>query len=280
LVWRFGTVRAGSLVINDEFNFSSGTLGFTGPAGLTVGAGGTFGSALLLNTAQNLNVTNTLTVDSAAYVVVGGGLRAGNVVNNGDLVVINTAIDGPVVNTNAVTVVGSVDFNGQVSGPGGFFGPGTSNFNGGLAVGASPAEVSFEGSVALGGANTLFIELGGLARGSTHDAIVASGSLMLDGTLAVSLIDAGAGLFEPEAGDSFDLLDWGSITGAFAEIQLPSLSGSLRWNTSQLYSTGILSVVPAFEADFDEDHDVDVDDRAARPSFASGAARFDARNSQ
>jgi hypothetical protein len=39
------------------------------------------------------------------------------------------------------------------------------------------------------------------------------------------LIDAGAGLFEPEAGDSFDILDWGSVSGAFTSISLPALTG-------------------------------------------------------
>ena len=42
------------------------------------------------------------------------------------------------VNNNAMTVVGSVNFNGPVSGPGDFFGSGTARFNGGLAPGASP----------------------------------------------------------------------------------------------------------------------------------------------
>jgi hypothetical protein len=65
------------------------------------------------------------------------------------------------------------------------------------------------------------------------------------------------GGFVPSAGQSFDILDWGSLSGAFSSLNLPSLSSGLSWNTSQLYATGVLSVAPAMEADFDEDGDVD-----------------------
>jgi hypothetical protein len=64
--------------------------------------------------------------------------------------------------------------------------------------------------------------------------------LSLDGTLQVSLIND----FTPTAGQSFDIVDWGSLSGTFASIHLPTLSG-LAWNTSQLYTTGVLSVVSA-----------------------------------
>ena len=142
-----------------------------------------------------------------AYLAVAGGFSAGNLVNNGDLVVINTSIDGPVVNNHAVTVVGSVDFNGLVSGPGGFFGPGTAHFNGGLAPGASPANVSFEGNLALADTNTLFIEIGGTTPGSQYDRLTIAGSASLDGTLNVSLING----FTPTGGQQFTILTAGSI---------------------------------------------------------------------
>ncbi len=81
-----------------------------------------------------------------------------------------------------------------------------------------------------------------------------AGQLSLGGTLAVSLIEG----FAPAAGQSFDILDWGSLSGEFSSLRLPVLAG-LNWDTSQLYSAGVLAVMaPAFfEADFDEDGDVD-----------------------
>ena len=86
-----------------------------------------------------------------------------------------------------------------------------------------------------------------------------TGDLSLAGTLAVSLVG-----FTPSAGQSFDILDWGSLSGTFASISLPALPG-LAWDMSQLYSTGVLAVVaPGFQAaDFDEDGDVDGNDLRA-----------------
>jgi hypothetical protein len=47
----------------------------------------------------------------------------------------------------------------------------------------------------------------------------------------------------PAAGNTFDVLDWNTLSGTFSNLQLPILTGGLTWNTSQLYTTGTLSVV-------------------------------------
>ena len=127
--------------------------------------------------------------DSGAYLVVVGEFSASNLVNNGDMVVINTSIGGPVVNNNAVTVVGTVDFNGPVSGPGDFSAPAQPTSMAASLPGASPAEVSFEGNLALADSNTLFIEIGGNTPGNQYDRLTIAGTASLDGTLDVSLIN-------------------------------------------------------------------------------------------
>jgi hypothetical protein len=78
-----------------------------------------------------------------------------------------------------------------------------------------------------------------------------TGLLSLGGTLQVDLTNS----FSPTAGNSFDILDWGTRAGTFAVIQLPALDGGLNWNTSQLYTTGTISV--GLPGDFDQDGDVD-----------------------
>lgn len=51
------------------------------------------------------------------------------------------------------------------------------------------------------------------------------------------------GGYLPGAGDSYDLFDWGSqLSGAFGYLNLPTLDPSLFWDTSQLYTEGVLSV--------------------------------------
>ena len=47
----------------------------------------------------------------------------------------------------------------------------------------------------------------------------------------------------PSASQSFDLLS-GPTTGVFSQISLPALNNGLHWNTSNLYASGTISVVP------------------------------------
>ena len=91
----------------------------------------------------------------------------------------------------------------------------------------------------LGGSTTLAIELGGASPGTGYDQLHVTGALSLGGRLELSLING----FTPAAGNSFDILDWSSLSGTFSSISLPSLTAGLIWNTSQLYTTGLLSVV-------------------------------------
>jgi hypothetical protein len=129
---------------------------------------------------------------------------------------------------------------GAVSGGGSWTGTGINQFEGDLRPGASPAEVSFGGNVELGLFANLDMELGGTTAGSQYDKLDVAGSLTLDGTLNVTLING----FTPGAGNWFDLFDSSSLNGTFDTINLPSLSSGLAWDTTQLYVSGQLSVVP------------------------------------
>lgn len=44
------------------------------------------------------------------------------------------------------------------------------------------------------------------------------------------------------AGATFDLLQFGSEIGAFSQTNLPTLGTGLSWNTSQLYTSGEISI--------------------------------------
>ena len=43
-------------------------------------------------------------------------------------------------------------------------------------------------------------------------------------------------------GESFNILDFASITSSSPTLNLPTLGGSLSWNTSQLFTTGVISI--------------------------------------
>lgn len=86
------------------------------------------------------------------------------------------------------------------------------------------------------------------------DRLAVSGALAAAGTLNVTLL----GSFVPAAGDSFDLLDFASASGAFA-LNLPALPAGLAWDASELLATGELAVAaaPVNDADFNDDGTVD-----------------------
>jgi hypothetical protein len=152
---------------------------------------------------------------------------------------------------SAATFFGTYSGNG-VSGTGSVF------YEADVSPGFSPASVNYGGNVTLDSTSDLKIELGGRTVGTQYDKLNVAGQLSLDGKLDVSLING----FKPKAGDTFDILNWGSLSGAFAGgINLPTLGGRIVWNSSALYSTGVLSVTAAYYAgDFNLDGHVDAAD--------------------
>jgi len=175
-----------------------------------------------------------------------GTLRSGGLTNNtgknigvggGNLDVIGTATNDGTVNTAAGCVTTFYNF---VNGNGSFPGTGTVMFLGGYSPGHSPGEAEFGGDLALGGGASLVMELAGSSRGAQYDAIHVDGTLALGGTLDVELLYG----YTPSYGNTYDLLDWGGLAGAFDAVDLPALGGSLEWDTSGLYTSGTITVAP------------------------------------
>jgi hypothetical protein len=106
---------------------------------------------------------------------------------------------------------------------------------------------------------TLQIEIGGLGGGSGYDRLVVGSTLDLNlgGTLDISIVNG----FTPQPGNAFDILEWGTLTGMFDTVNRPFLGPSLDWDISQLYTTGVISIVAAALAgDFNNDGTVDAAD--------------------
>ncbi len=146
-------------------------------------------------------------------------------------------------------------FFGTVSGAGTFTGAGTVNVEGDLNPGNSPATVQFDGNVAFGSAAFLKIELAGSMPGAQYDQVHVTGQLSLGGKLDLSLL----GTYMPAVGTTFNILDWGSLAGTFFSLQLPTLTTGI-WDTSQLYTTGTLSVVGELAGDYNHNGVVDAAD--------------------
>ncbi|MGR8929405.1 MAG: hypothetical protein ACU836_02110, partial [Gammaproteobacteria bacterium] len=146
-------------------------------------------------------------------------------------------------NNGSVTVTGgsTATFFGLVNGAGAFKGLGEKQFAGGYQPGNSPAQVTLEGVVSF--FDDITMELGGLTPGSEHDKIIFTGDVSLGAAVALNVVywDGWSAGF----GDVYDLFDWGSsLTGAFSQLNLPTLAGNLSWDVGNLYSTGEIRVVP------------------------------------
>ncbi len=132
-------------------------------------------------------------------------------------------------------------------------GDGKMFFEGGLSIGNSPGYGYIQASVTFASSNTYTAEIGGInacselscAAGSplldsSFDKLVVGGNLKLGGKLVLSSWNG----FVAQAGQSFDLLDWGTSSGTFKSIDANGfmLAAGTRLDYSQLYSSGTISV--------------------------------------
>lgn len=216
-----------------------------------------------------LKDANDVVLDSGALVSLGSGASpgtvsaangltldfGGNITGYGTVSTPNT-IAKPLINNGHITgnsAAQKITLPGYVKGVGTFD---NVSFTGTFSPGLSPTILSV-GSIALSDSSTLVMELGGTAAGSGYDQIQSSGTLTFDGTLQIALING----FTPTAGQSFNLFDWLTTGGTFDTLALPTLAG-LAWNTSQLYTDGVLSLVTSagLPGDYNQNGTVDAAD--------------------
>jgi len=94
------------------------------------------------------------------------------------------------------------------------------------------------GKLQMGAGSGIALHAGRPEDGS-FDRLIIDGDFQIDGgTFWLSMIGAPA----PQLGDSYDFMDWLSVSGRFDELVLPALSAGLSWDTSRLYVDGVLSV--------------------------------------
>jgi hypothetical protein len=129
------------------------------------------------------------------------------------------------------------------------------NNGGTISPGDSPGTTRVVGNLSLN-SGTLAIEVTGAGAGQ-FDRVIVAGTLAAGGVLDVTFL----GGYAPTAGATFDILDFASASGAFT-LDLPALDDGLIWDSSNLLSTGVLSVVAALtpSADFNTDDIVDGQD--------------------
>lgn len=167
---------------------------------------------------------NPLSLDASKVLTATGGATInGNFVNNG-------LVNGPTGSGQWLKFTQFVKGAGSTTGD--------VEYAGSYSPGNSPNAV-FVQNVLLDSTNTLIMELAGNVPGSGYDQLEISGQATLNGTLDLNLLNG----FTPSAGESFDLFN-GSTVGSFNQVNLPTLGNGLSWSTSNLYTSGVVSVVP------------------------------------
>jgi hypothetical protein len=117
--------------------------------------------------------------------------------------------------------------------------------------------LTIDNDLTLDAGSSLEIEL---LADNVYDKLVVTGQLTANGSLDVVY---GTGTPDLEVGDTFDILDWGTLVGSFAAINLPTLGAGLAWDQSMLLTDGILGIISApsgLAGDFNGDGVVDAAD--------------------
>ncbi len=109
----------------------------------------------------------------------------------------------------------------------------------GFASGTHIGTLQFDNDLTFGGGCGVLMDI--TKSPLTNDVVKVTGTLTFGGALAVAQLDGGA----LSIGDSFKLFDAPGHSGAFSQVVLPPLASGRAWNTNELYSLGVISVVPA-----------------------------------
>ena len=254
----FGPAITASRVVNLESNASLSRLEFNNPHKYVVFGPSQFSVDLTTDTLANtptvgvvqgdhqLQAVVNLRDDTAIDVSSGASLTFDHALHLNGNTLTKKGPGTALINNSQNSVGGAVVVEaGILGGTGTVGGILTANSGTTVAPGTTYGTLSVEASYVQNAGSTLQIELGGTDKGHTYDVLDVAGTLIAGGTLQV-VLDG----FTPSGGNQFDILDFGFLTGSFA-LTLPE---GVNWDTSQLLTTGVLSVATgSLDGDFNED---------------------------
>jgi len=115
--------------------------------------------------------------------------------------------------------------------------------SGGTLAGGTPSAIGtllFDSALTFSAGSTNLMRISKTGGTPANDALRGITNLIYGGTLIVSNITTDASTFT--VGDTFKLFDSSSYSGSFSELHLPSLTGTLAWDTSRLTVDGTINV--------------------------------------
>jgi hypothetical protein len=198
-----------------------------------------------LNVSGTANQTMTLQVQSGVTLQTFSGI---NIEFGGAIQLQNGTLDTQYVEMIGGTLTGA----GRIETGSGPIPGQVENRLGTVAPGNGIGELEIIGRFANGPGGTLSIELGGDTLGQ-YDQLIVDGSVTLDGTLAVALVNQ----FVPDIGDAFTLIDFTEdLGGQFDTLLLPS---AFEWDVTYGEHDVLLTAV-GIGGDFNLDGTVDTAD--------------------
>ncbi len=186
------------------------------------------GTLTLSNGANDYN--GSTTISGGTLLLSGAGkMGTGNVEMNGGVLDIS-GISGSsygLTASQSLTGAGTINATGKTLSVAGMLAPGSNG----------PGALTVDGGFTLENTAVANFQINGAGVG-LFDRLDVNGLLTLDGTLNL------ATGFAAVEGQFVDLFDWDTLAGQFDLITGTDLGGGLSWDTSALYSTGIITVVP------------------------------------
>ncbi|MCU4162950.1 autotransporter-associated beta strand repeat-containing protein [Carboxylicivirga caseinilyticus] len=234
----------------------------TGSSSSKLGSGGEGSNTITwkiggLGTSVEFNgvINNTQFKNSGsqtAIIKTGGGrwtltgnntYTGGTVIERGSVIAANSF--GSATGTGAIEVM----TNASLAGTGSVAGAVTLNNRGYLLPGLSTqiGTLTLNSDLTILDGGRYYIKVD--ASTVSNDKVVVNGTAVLNGTLYMTLTN---GAFAN--GQSFNVLDANAITGSFTAISPTSPGTGLYWDTTNLYTTGIIAVTDTPTGIFDADY--------------------------
>lgn len=240
-----GLTNNGLITVNPLFATVAHTMFFDGQANMTLDGTG----EIVLNgpgsRAQITVATGKTLTQEFGHTISGFGFINGEFINHGD--VIGDSPTNPII------------FTGTLAGTNHLENVRVNNMHS-IGEGSVRAVPTF-GEYQLASTATALFEIGG-NHPNDFDRLLGQ-VVKLDGILALEQIDVGSGVFQPQLGDTFEIVNGSNITGTFDDIVTTGLNPAIKYDPIYTSTTLTLKAIRRYSADFDFDGDVDDVDLSA-----------------
>lgn len=178
-------------------------------------------------------ILNLTKAGSGTLILTGSNTYTGNtIVNAGTLLVNNPNGSGTGLGAVNVGTGGTLGGNGYIAGP--------TSVQGTLEPGTQSNNLTFGNSLTLASTSNTIMRIDGL---NSFNHITVEENLLMNGTLTV-MFENGYMPNVSQGPVSFDLFDWLAQNGQFNFVNITGLDAGWSWDDSQLYTDGIITVVP------------------------------------